>query len=1375
MATFKFTATNGETLIGTDADDTFTLAADSDLDKTDTVLGNGGNDTILVNTVGGAALHAVANFPGVHGIENLVYSNKVTSVLLSSGSSDQFAKAGLNHIDASLVSGTVNIFAEGSGPLRIDGGLGVNTITGTDFNDRVRIKADTFTIADGVNLGGHGAVGTNPDLYTLQGDVLELYSTKAVTLDMNALIGSTHAQTLALSGTGMFTVTLGKATQASSITHVDAGAVTGNVLVDVSARTDTPFVDITSKNFGATDTIIGNGHTTLGVTDKAAILDAAFKNVSGIQQIEVYNNAATTDYTGAKITLGLQSASSGISKVVNSSDHDLIVDAGLRSGTIQFNGDSANDTLIGGSAQNNFIGGGGDDTLSLKVGGSNLTGNDFFFGGIGTDTFRVIESNNAATLITDAAFTGFKSVEKVVFDATGAQNVTFGAEATEAGIVTIDASKLTGNLTLNAVGMTNTIEVFAGSGKDNITINGDSAVHSEVHFASTKLNALDALTSANDTYAELHLDDSVHLSDTYFTALATNVHDFIQLSFDNAGQGQSLTAGDKFATFITNSTIVRVNATTDQGFTFDFSKYTGNSLILTGGGGNDVFNAALSGAGWAYNGGAGDDSFRAGAAAIDQALIDGGDGFRDELVLLDDGTNQLVDFNLDDTTGVEILKLGAAKSVGYDITLGANAKTSGMTNVDASLAAVDVKVDASGMTGKSVFMTAGAKNNDFLGANLKDTFSFATATFNGSDKVGGGTSGKLGDILLFTTGGAIAAGAFAGTQQIERIFLSDAGNTITLTDALLATSEGLNGLTPLLDGTVLKFEVEGGKGADKVDLSQLTNATNNILVGAGLGNDTLIGGVGNDHFAFFNDGGLTTADKIGGGGGHDTVFVQLGTYGADVFKNMTSIEEVAFGAFAGTGTATNVKMNNDAFKGADLNPDGTKDMTIHIYAGGDSTVDASAVTGPANRVTAIFDNVGKDTFLGGAGADMAVFTDGNGNNFAATDKVDGGAGFDSLKFVFNNAGSKVADADFAGVSHVERVVMDFDTGTLNKVTLGANAVAAGITEVLDISNPVSDTGGANLDASGFTGDLTVTVATQAFGSHYDLGSGDDEVRFLSNDGVFPLPPISILYHTMSVDGGIGHDTLTLVGAPGIVTLLDSEFGLVSNFDVLKFDKSGSSDGFEITLNGAADTAGFSEIDATGVGSNGLILHLGSKFDNALTYTGSEKGDIFDATASSSDTTVISGGGADSLQGGSGDNRWVFQATTLSGNTIGDSTLGVGNDFSNASTIENFDGDHDVIDFSAFGFDTGGSYLFVGTAVGGADETANRDLLITSVIANGFQNNSDIIVGFTSGAGASTYVFADANQNHIFDLNGDIIIKVTGVSEFTLGQNNIFDV
>jgi hypothetical protein len=35
MATFKFTATDGEILIGTEADDIFTVATDSDLDAGD--------------------------------------------------------------------------------------------------------------------------------------------------------------------------------------------------------------------------------------------------------------------------------------------------------------------------------------------------------------------------------------------------------------------------------------------------------------------------------------------------------------------------------------------------------------------------------------------------------------------------------------------------------------------------------------------------------------------------------------------------------------------------------------------------------------------------------------------------------------------------------------------------------------------------------------------------------------------------------------------------------------------------------------------------------------------------------------------------------------------------------------------------------------------------------------------------------------------------------------------------------------------------------------------------------------------------------------------------------------------------------------------
>jgi hypothetical protein len=238
--------------------------------------------------------------------------------------------------------------------------------------------------------------------------------------------------------------------------------------------------------------------------------------------------------------------------------------------------------------------------------------------------------------------------------------------------------------------------------------------------------------------------------------------------------------------------------------------------------------------------------------------------------------------------------------------------------------------------------------------------------------------------------------------------------------------------------------------------------------------------------------------------------------------------------------------------------------------------------------------------------------------------------------------------------------------------------------------------------------------------------------------------------------------------------------LVSNFDVLKFDKSGSSDGFEITLNGAADTAGFSEIDATGVGSNGLILHLGSKFDNALIYTGSEKGDIVDATASDADTTVISGAGADSLQGdtaGTARNIWVYEANGSGADTVADSKIGpTSQDFSSVDTIENFQGSSvlatsDTIDLTAFDL-TSGNNLNFGSFTTDADEIVNRNTIIDQMITGSFDSGFEIQFARTQ---SNTYLFVDANKDGNFSLDGDLVIKVTGTTAFSVGQTHAFAV
>ncbi|HVO01460.1 MAG TPA: hypothetical protein VMT54_04625, partial [Candidatus Cybelea sp.] len=534
MATLTFTSTNGDLLVGSTGNDTFTLKNDADLDATDTALGQGGHDKLIVTNVNSSLTDG--QFAGVHNIQELDYGNTVKSVQLTAGA--DFGAAGFTLVDASLVTGAVAINALGdtSGHLTLSGGLGDNSLSGSASNDVFKIRADTFNSNDFVTGNGHATPVANGDLANREGDVLQLYETAGSVSIVDTAFVQTGVDTLALAGAATFNVTLGANGQAHGIDIVDASAATGNVTVDVSGRTDATEVLFSGTGLTATDKVTGTfGLTTLGITTKAAVLDTAFTQVKGVHTVEVLNNAATTDYTGAKITLGAKSLAAGINKVVNSSDHDLTVDASARMDNFVFLGSIGTDSFIGAQGQNTFFAGAGDDALTLTVAGFNAA--DTYVGGDGTDALH-ISSSDGKTAIVDADFADLSSVEKLVFDAAGKQNVTLAGNADAMGLATVDGSKITGGLTLDSSGMANDISILMSTGIDTLSIGAGS----KVIVASKFLTGADTITGGGGGFSELHFTDAVKLTDAFFAGLHTNVTNMNVLSFDNTAAGQSLVA-----------------------------------------------------------------------------------------------------------------------------------------------------------------------------------------------------------------------------------------------------------------------------------------------------------------------------------------------------------------------------------------------------------------------------------------------------------------------------------------------------------------------------------------------------------------------------------------------------------------------------------------------------------------------------------------------------------------------------------------------------------------------------------------------------------------------------------------------------------------
>jgi Ca2+-binding RTX toxin-like protein len=328
----------------------------------------------------------------------------------------------------------------------------------------------------------------------------------------------------------------------------------------------------------------------------------------------------------------------------------------------------------------------------------------------------------------------------------------------------------------------------------------------------------------------------------------------------------------------------------------------------------------------------------------------------------------------------------------------------------------------SGFGGNDSFNMTGAVLGAYAelsGGDGNDTFTFAANFDPIADQIDGGAGNDKVELNGDYSGGV----TFTATSMttVEQLVLGGghsynltmnaatvpAGHVLTVNAAALGAGDTLT-----FDGSAVtqgRFTIDGGAGNDHI----VTGSQDNVLNLQEGGNDVATGGAGNDTFNF--DAAFTNADRIDGGAGSDTVWLN-GDYSDGVIFQAT--------------TMTNVeKLNLTAGHSYNLT---SNDATV--AAGHALTVNGSALgtadslhfngTAETNGVFVLYGGAGNDTLIGGSGIDKLKGGDG-------ADYLSGGPGRDTFIYTavhqsLGSANGQPAGSGFDTIAGLNAAMDKFD-------------------------------------------------------------------------------------------------------------------------------------------------------------------------------------------------------------------------------------------------------------------------------------------------------------------------------------------------------------
>ncbi len=763
------------------------------------------------------------------------------------------------------------------------------TITDLDFgvSDTMSITltnaGGTVTDADGT-LTGTGLTKTGTGIYTLAAATpvsltSELDAVKFVPTAHQVSPGGTVVANFKLSATQNSLTSNNTITSvivaAVNDAPIIAGAKAGQTTTDEAALKPLSAVTITDPDLGVSDSV------TITLTGASGVATDADGTLSGIGLTNtgtgLYTLAAATPVsltselaaltftpTAHQVTPGTTvltnidlavtqkglTSTSTLSSVVATAANDAAAIAGTKVGQTTtdeailhpFSGTTITDADLGVT-----------ETITITVKGT---------AGTATDANGLL-SGTGLTKTGTGVYTFAATTPASLTSELDALNFTPTAHQVIPGVTIITG--LTLAVTQNSLTTTNTTtSVLATAINDAPVISGAQAGQTTVDYVSLKplsnvtisdvdFGVTESVTITLDNSSRVASDANGTLSGTGLTKTGTGLYTLA------AASAASLTSELEALVFTPTQHEVAAGSTVASGFILTARQISGGttvsstnttaSLIVTalnyitgptagntiisGTSGNDVINASGTLNTIISNGG--NDFINAGSG---RATVNAGAG--NDVIVLGGASNTVTGTNGNDTVsgasgGLSHIMLGNGNDMlsiggsGDTITLG--------TGTDL----------INGVVG-TFYVSTGS------GA---DTFDFAAGSLTSTGTISAGAGN---DVISFTTAGTIAASVFTSVTGIDTIDLFSGTNSLTISDAIVASSD------------FQTLTVIGGIGNEVINASSV-KAGHSVTLSAGPGNSTLLGGAGNDlfsagagHNTFVGGGGIDNYDFAVGSG-----------------------------------------------------------------------------------------------------------------------------------------------------------------------------------------------------------------------------------------------------------------------------------------------------------------------------------------------------------------------------------------------------------------------------------------------------------------------------------------------------------------------------